>query len=106
MKNFLKDNWFKILVIGLLVGAMWSHPYGYYQVLRWVIMIIGAYSAYLAYEEKRNTWAWIFGIIAILFNPVIPFTFAKETWQVIDIATAIVIFINVIKNKKWIMNKK
>ena len=66
----------------------------------------GAYSAYLAYEEKRNTWAWIFGIIAILFNPVIPFTFAKETWQVIDIATAIVIFINVIKNKKWIMNKK
>ena len=99
MKNFLKNNWFKILAIGILIGALWNHPYGYYQLLRWVVMIVGAYSAYSVYEDKNNTWAWIFGAIAVLFNPIIPFTFAKETWQVIDIATAIVIFINVIKKK-------
>lgn len=95
MTNFVKNNWFKIIAIGILIGAMWSHPYGYYQFLRWAITIIGAYSAYLAYEYKDNTWAWIFGIIVVLFNPIIPFTFEKETWQIIDVATAIIIIINV-----------
>lgn len=99
MKNFLKNNWFKIIAIGILIGAMWDHPYGYYQLLRWVVAVAGAFSAYSAYEHENNTWAWIFGIIAVLFNPIIPFTFAKETWQVIDVATAIVIFINIIKKK-------
>ena len=82
MGNFLKNNWFKIIAIGILIGALWDHPYSYYQLLRWVVMVVGAYSAYLAYNHKDNSWAWIFGIIAVVFNPIIPFTFEKETWQV------------------------
>ena len=100
MKNCLKDNWYKLLAIVMLVGVLWPHQYGYYQVLRWAVMLVGAYSAYLAYENKNTTWAWIFGIIAILFNPLIPFIFTKETWQFIDLITAVVIFMSIIKNKK------
>lgn len=99
MKNFIKENWFKLIAIGILIGALWSHPYGYYQLLRWIVSAVSAYSAYVAYEHKNNTWAWILGVIAVLFNPIIPFTFTRETWQVIDVATAVVIFINVIKKK-------
>ncbi|OGN20518.1 MAG: hypothetical protein A2910_01975 [Candidatus Yanofskybacteria bacterium RIFCSPLOWO2_01_FULL_39_28] len=101
MKNFLKENWFKLIAIGILIGALWNHPIGYYQLLRWVVAATGAYSAYLAYEHKNNTWAWIFGIIAVLFNPIFPFYFTKETWQVIDVATAVVIFISLIKKKNY-----
>jgi len=97
MNNLLKNNWYKILGIALLFLALGSHPYGYYQVLRWAITIIGAYSAYLAHESKDTTWAWIFGLIALLFNPIIPFTFARDTWQMIDLITAGIIFSNVIK---------
>lgn len=99
MKNFLKENWFKIIAIGILIGALWNHPYGYYQLLRWIVAVFGTYSAYLAYEHKDNTWAWIFGIIAVLFNPIIPLTFAKNTWQIIDVATVVIIFISAIKKK-------
>ena len=99
MTNFLKNNWFKLVAVGVLIGALWSHPYGYYQLLRWIVAVVSAYSAYLAYKHKDNTWTWTFGIIAVLFNPIIPFTFAKETWQVIDVATSVVIFVNVIKKK-------
>jgi len=100
MKNFIKNNWFKILGIGILLFALGSHPYGFYQILRWSIAIIGAYSSYLAYEGKRNNWAWIFGLVALLFNPIIPFTFAKDTWQTIDVITAIIIFVSFIRIKK------
>ena len=99
MKNFLKENWFKLVAVGILIGALWDHPYSYYQLLRWIVAVSGAYSAYLAYEHKDNTWTWIFSIIAVLFNPIIPFTFSRETWQVIDVATAVVIFTNIIKRK-------
>lgn len=100
MKNFLKENWFKILGIIVLIVAVGNHPYSYYQLLRWAIMIISGYSAYLANENKNITWAWIFGIIAILFNPIFPFYFSKNTWQVIDIITTIILFINIINFKK------
>ena len=88
------NNWFKLLAIGILIGALWDHPYSYYQLLRWVVAVTGAYSAYLAYERQENTWAWVFGTIAVLFNPIFPFYFARETWQLLDVVTAIIIFIN------------
>jgi hypothetical protein len=99
MKTFLKQNWFKMLAIVLLLGALGNWPYGYYQLLRWAVLIIGAYSAYLAYEKGKVTWAWIFGIIAVLFNPILPFYLSKNTWQFIDIAAAIVFFISFFKKQ-------
>jgi len=88
--KFIKDNWFKVLAILILLGALADNPYGYYQILRWVILAVGAYSAYSAYKLENKAWLWIFGIIAILFNPIIPFTFQRETWQFIDVAVAVI----------------
>ncbi|MFH1346800.1 MAG: DUF6804 family protein [Spirochaetota bacterium] len=94
MKTWLKENWFKILAILFLLGALGSWPYGYYQLLRWVILGAGAYTAYLAYSNGKNLWAWIFGAIAVLFNPIIPFYFSKDTWQSIDVIVTIIFFIS------------
>src|SRR4030042_4975609 len=94
MQTFLKENWFKIVAIILLLGALGYWAYGYYQVLRRSIMIIGAYSAFMAYEKEKIAWAWIFGIIAVLFNPIIPITFSKNIWQLIDVIVAIIFFIS------------
>jgi arginine exporter protein ArgO len=102
MKTFLKQNWFKILAIVFLLGAVGNWPYGYYQLLRWAILIIGAYSVYLAYEIRKISWAWIFGIIAVLFNPIIPITFSKDIWQIIDIIVAIIFFISLFAKNKLI----
>lgn len=101
MKNFLKQNWFKILAIIILLGALGDNSYSYYQFLRWAILAIGVYSAYTIYKLGNNTWAWIFGIIAVLFNPIIPFTFQRETWQIIDVVVAIIFGISLFnKNVK------
>jgi len=94
IKNFLKNNWFKILAILFLLVALADNPYSYYQLLRWVLLIIGAYSTYLAYKLGKKAWAWIFGAIAILFNPIFPFTFQREAWQFIDVIVAIIFFVS------------
>ncbi len=94
MNTIIKENWFKILAVILLLWALGDHPYGYYQFLRWTIMILGAYSAYLSYENKKIAWAWIFAITAIAFNPIIPFYLSKETWQIFDFVGAVVFLIS------------
>jgi len=92
--KLLKNNWFKILAIILLLWALADNPYGYYQFLRWVILVVGAYSAYSVYNLGSKSWPWVFGIIAVLFNPIIPFTFQRETWQFIDVIVAIIFFVS------------
>jgi hypothetical protein len=103
MNNFIKNNWFKIIAVILLLWALTDNPYSYYQFLRWAILIIASYSAYFFYESKKNDWVWIFGIIAILFNPIFPFYFSKDNWQLIDIISAILFFISLF-NKKYEKN--
>jgi len=98
MHVWLKDNWFKILAILFLLGALGDWPYGYYQLLRWLILGIGGYSAYLAYNSERKVWVGIFGVIALLFNPIIPFYLSKDTWQFIDIVVAIIFFVSLFYN--------
>ena len=33
---------------------------------------------------KRVAWIWIFGILALLFNPLAPVHLQRATWQIID----------------------
>ncbi len=98
--NFLKNNWFKILAILFLLGALANNPYGYYQFLRWAILVIGGYSAYSVYKLGNKSWPWIFGIIAILFNPLIPFTFQRGTWQFIDLSVAVLLLLSIFLLRK------
>ena len=95
MNTFIKDNWFKILAAVLLLWATADNPYGYYQFLRWAVAIIAGYTAYTAYNKQKMGWAWVFGIMAVLFNPILPFYLAKDTWQLIDIGSAVLFFISI-----------
>ena len=100
MKNFIKENWFKIIAVGILVGAFWDHPYSYYQILRWFTTICSAYLAYNYSQDKRMGWMWIFIAIAILFNPIFPIYMSKETWQIFDLAGAVVFLASIFTKNK------
>lgn len=102
MKNFIKKNWFNFLTVILLLVALSEHPYAYFQFLRWIVCIIAIYDAYNAYHQKQTGWSWVFGVIAILFNPIASFYLSKFSWQGIDFVAAIIFFISIfnLKNHK------
>ena len=101
MKKIIKENWFTVVAgIMLLLAIPSIFPYGYYQVLRWVVVCVAGYNAYIAYESKNNTWAIIMGAIAILFNPIFPIFLSKETWVILDLITSIVMFLSIKKIRK------
>jgi signal transduction histidine kinase len=63
-------------------------PYGYYQLLRFVVCGVSVYVAFMAYAWKRLWATWLFGIMAVLFNPLVPIHLSRELWQPIDFACA------------------
>jgi hypothetical protein len=98
--NFLKNNWFKIIAIAILLGALGSHPYSYYQILRWFITICSGYLAYNYFSLEKTNWAWVFTTLSILFNPIFPIYFTKSTWALFDLAGAVIFSISLFINNK------
>jgi hypothetical protein len=70
-----------------------SHASDFYTLLRWVCCAAFAYSAVSAFRMKRIPWTWIFGVLAVLFNPLAPVYLQRATWQIMDWVTIAVILI-------------
>lgn len=76
----------------MLLFAVVDLPYGYYQILRFVICAVGVLSGYnfiRSDSRKVKYYGYVFGIIAITFNPFVPIHFEREEWRVLDIICAI-----------------
>jgi hypothetical protein len=85
-----------IISVLLFIGAV-PVPYGYYMLLRIVACGFFIWAAVITYEKKMQYLPWSFGLLALLFNPIIKIHLPKELWAVIDIASAV--FILVVKHK-------
>ena len=80
-----------ICIVLLLIAIPTGLPYGYYIFLRWIISLSSVFIAYKAYERGKNTWIYIFGGLAILFNPIVPVYLDKSVWVSINL-TSVVLF--------------
>ena len=86
----------KLLYIpaAVLFIGVFPLPIGYYTLLRLVVTAAAAYIAYDTFQtDKQSGWIWVFGFVAILFNPLIPIYLDKELWMVIDFAVAILFIV-------------
>jgi hypothetical protein len=80
----------------LFLGAV-PLPYGYYMLLRIAACGFFIWAAVITYERQSQYLPWVFGLLALLFNPIVKIHLPKELWAAIDIASAI--FILVVRQK-------
>lgn len=80
--------------------AAFKLPIEYYTFLRLTITI-GALLIVIAESKKKiSIYSVVFGIVALLFNPILPvYLYKKSIWIPIDIATACLFFFHSIKLK-------
>ena len=88
-----------IVLAALLLLCLAPMPYGYYQFVRFVAMVVFAVMAYRYYEEKKNQLAIVFGALALLFQPFIKVALGKAMWNVVDVVVAIALILLWYKNK-------
>lgn len=95
----MKSLW--LVCAGLLLIGLIDLPIGYYTFLRIVVTIGSVAVVVTELENGFNFWIVIFGIIAIVFNPVIPiYLNDRSAWMPIDLIGAIIFII------KWFTHKQ
>ena len=85
-----------LIPAAMLLLALADMPSGYYVFMRIVVCFACAVVAYSSYkrDDSLNGSAIVFGLMAILFNPVIPvYLYDREIWMPIDIIGAIIFVI-------------
>ena len=73
-----------IAAVMLVFAAAEKQPDSFYTLLRWVCCAVFAFSAVTSFQMKRMLWLWIFGALAVLFNPIFPALQDRSLWIVAD----------------------
>lgn len=88
------------IMLFLAIPPGW--PYGFYQLLRFLIFVSSAVVSWGFYKSHLTSWSFVFGGIVFLFNPLVPIHLDKQSWVPIDFISAILFFIAAysVKRKK------
>lgn len=81
--------WIGLAVACACLGAIADWPYGYYQILRLAVTIYGSWMAMEMWMQERVSWAWAFGSIAILYNPIFKISLDRDTWVIANLVAAV-----------------
>ncbi len=103
IKDFMATRphlWPAIIAGIILFIGIFPLPYGYFQLLRWIVCGVAVFIVYKAYTYKNAGVAIIFCIVAVLFNPIRTVYFEKNVWQWIDSICAAVFITSIFVLKK------
>lgn len=85
MLSFMNYRVLAAVAILLFIAAA-PLPYGFYTFVKIVVFLCAGYMAYQGYATRQvGGWPWLWGIVAIVFNPVVAVRMTKEVWTVVDI---------------------
>ena len=85
----------EIIAIILLALALNPYnPYGFYVLLRWVCCAIFIFLTITYIENKKESWIWVFGVLAFIYNPIIRIHLNKFLWTIINITSIVIISIS------------
>jgi hypothetical protein len=78
-----------IAIVMLLWALNPENPYGYYILLRVVLCATCAFLVHRALDIGSDRWAWVLGVTAVIYNPIIRIHLTREIWSVVNIATIV-----------------
>ena len=82
---------FALVATVMLVIALADLPYGYYTALRIIVCGVAAYGVQVARRANTEGWMVALGLIAIVFNPIIPIYLDRGVWAIVDLIGAVVL---------------
>ena len=92
-----------IILLGVALGDM---PYGYYTFLRLALCPIFAWLAYRSAVAGGNVLPWILGAAALLYNPIIRVHFPRETWEIINVISIILLVVAAVVASRKGINRR
>ena len=66
-------------------------PYGYFQLVRFVAMIVFGLMAYRYYQNQKMVATWVYGALALLFQPIYKIALGRVVWNLVDVIVALLL---------------
>lgn len=99
-KHYRMEKIIKIGLAVLMFGCLLDMPYGYYQLVRFIALIGFGVLCYQANQKSRQTEMFIYGALALLFQPFFKIALGRELWNIIDVIVGVGLLVSLVKNKK------
>ena len=76
-------------ILALLIAIL-PMPIGYYTLSRIIVFGGSVYFSYNFYKRNDVALTWLFGLCALLYNPIFPiYLYDRVIWTVLNILTII-----------------
>ena len=93
-------NTIYLFLAAILLLCLAPMPYGYYVLVRFLSMVGFGIMAYRYYQEKKESLAWTFGILALLFQQFAKIDLGRLIWNIVDVIVAVGLIILFFIEKK------
>lgn len=90
----------KIIISILLLICLFHMPYGYYTLVRFIVMAAFAYMAMEYHKRKNDGLTVTFGALALLFQPFVKAALGRAVWNVVDVVVAVLLVVLFVKERK------
>ena len=88
-------NLIKIVLAALFFICLFDMPYGYYQFVRFAGLIGFAILAYQSNQQGKQIEMFIYGGLALLFQPFLKIALGRQVWNIVDVVVGIGLIISI-----------
>ena len=99
-KHYRMEKIIKIGLAVLMFGCLFDMPYGYYQLVRFIALIGFGVLAYQANQQSRQTEMFIYGALALLFQPFFKIALGRELWNIVDVIVGVGLLVSLAKKNR------
>lgn len=88
----------KIVLALLFFLCLMDMPYSFYELVRFLALAGFGVIAYVEYKKENKLMAYVYLMLAILFQPLFKISLGRELWNIIDVIVGIGLLYSVIKS--------
>lgn len=78
-----------LILAALLMLCLAPMPYGYYQLVRFIALVLFAVFAYNTWRQEQRPLAVVLGALALLFQPFVKVALGRAVWNIVDVIVAL-----------------
>ena len=75
----------------LLLMCLFHMPYGFYELVRYVVMIVFSILAFAYFSKGKVVIGVLFIALAVLFQPFWKFALGRTIWNIVDVLCSVLL---------------
>ena len=94
------ERYLKLILAALFFICLLDMPYGYYQLVRFVSMLVFVFLGFKELEKENQNIAYLYFGLAILFQQFLKIALGRELWNLVDVVVGIWLMISAFQSDK------